>query len=165
MLTHSSRKFGIEHWNSRLYKVRGLFCRSIYTQIKRNSLSSSTKGFCRQAHKRPCCSHRGAGNSRNLVHWVVKSIEISWNLRPEIRNLLGNQSRNQKTNPTHAPKLVLEIYRNLWNHSEIYNIEIRKLYWNQKSIYWNQKSIYWNQKSVGKSWLWKEIMMFWGLWE
>ena len=48
-------------------------------------------------------SCRGAGNSRNLVHWVVKSVEISWNLRPEIRNLLGNQSRNQKSNPTHAP--------------------------------------------------------------
>ena len=46
---------------------------------------------------------RGAGNSRNLVHWVVKSVEISWNLRPEIRNLLGNQSRNPKSNPTHAP--------------------------------------------------------------
>ena len=41
---------------------------------------------------------RGAGNSRNLVHWVVKSVEISWNLHPEIRNLLGNQSRNQKSN-------------------------------------------------------------------
>jgi len=49
------------------------------------------------------CLVRGAGNSRNLVHWVVKSVEISWNLRPEIRNLLGNQSRNQKSNPTHAP--------------------------------------------------------------
>ena len=27
----------------------------------------------------------GAGNSRYLVHWVVKSVEISWNLLPEIR--------------------------------------------------------------------------------
>ena len=48
-------------------------------------------------------SNQGAGNSRNLVHWVVKSVEISWNLHPDIRNLLGNQSRNQKSNPTHAP--------------------------------------------------------------
>ena len=45
----------------------------------------------------------GAGNSKNLVHWVMKSVEISWNLCPEIRNLFGNQSRNQKSNPTHAP--------------------------------------------------------------
>ena len=31
---------------------------------------------------------RGAGNSRNLVHWVVKSVEISW-------NQLKSASRNQ----------------------------------------------------------------------
>ena len=51
-----------------------------------------------------CWLTQGAGNNRNLVHWVVKSVEISWNVHPEIRNLLGNQSRNQKSNPTHAPR-------------------------------------------------------------
>ena len=52
MLTRSSNKVSLEHWNWGLYKVRGLFYMSIYALNKRNSLPDISWP---SLQAQPCC--------------------------------------------------------------------------------------------------------------
>ena len=57
MLTHFSRKIGLEPWNWRLYKVRDCFLGLLHLISRAMAYPLQPRTFHSQAHTWPCCLH------------------------------------------------------------------------------------------------------------